>query len=151
MTRSVASSELRENSAVPFELISEVCSGTSQRAVGEVLRDGFGFVLTSAARNGLASWTNWSSLFTRGLRSSMTASSQPRRSLEQSSDHSPLLREAQAIRVDRARCAGSRWMCCWLTQSSFSVLKTALPPLIPSRAKRAMQLVAREQLLVAAG
>ena len=42
-------------------------------------------------------------------------------------------------------------MCCWFIQSSFSVLKTALPPLMPSSANACNQLVAREQLAIVAG
>ena len=42
-------------------------------------------------------------------------------------------------------------MCCSFIQSSFSGLKTALPPLMPSSVKRGDQLVAREQLLIGAG
>ena len=34
-------------------------------------------------------------------------------------------------------------MCCWLNQSSFSGLKTALPPPMPSQAERRDQLVSR--------
>ena len=41
-------------------------------------------------------------------------------------------------------------MCCWLNQSSFSGLNTALPPLIPSSANARDQLVAREDLLIVA-
>ena len=55
-----------------------------------------------------------------------------------------------AIRATRSS-AGSRMMCCWLNQSSLSGLKTALPPLMPSSAKRSTSCAAREQLLVAAG
>ena len=40
-------------------------------------------------------------------------------------------------------------MCCWLNQSSFSGLNTALPPLMPSSVERRDELVAREQLAIA--
>jgi hypothetical protein len=41
-------------------------------------------------------------------------------------------------------------MCCWLNQSSFSGLNTALPPLMPSSVNALDELVAREQLAVVA-
>ena len=66
-------------------------------------------------------------------------------------------RRARCRRLETSgctRCASSsgasRMMCCWLNQSSFSGLKTALPPLMPSSEKRCDQLVTREQLAIAA-
>ena len=57
---------------------------------------------------------------------------------------------ATASRRRASSSGASRTMCCWLNQSSFSGLNTALPPLMPSSANAADQLVAREQLLIAA-
>ena len=112
---------------------------------------------TAAGSRSIASQRNGRSCGTSRPASSRAASRRSIDALDPARDR-PVERRAPAGRPPRdpAACArrisraGSRMMCCWLNQSSFSGLKTALPPLMPSSVNARDQLVAREQLLVAA-